>query len=69
MKEKKERKESDANLIRQEKGYQGKDEETKHSPLLDCSVQISSWTKLHYFTPVLVLILYQVNRLHDIGMM
>lgn len=40
-----------------------------HSPLLDCSVQISSWTKLHDFTPMLILILDQINGLDDIGMM
>ena len=53
------------------KGYQDIEVKMKkmHSPLLDCSVQISSWTKLHDFTPVLILILYQINRLHDIGMM
>jgi hypothetical protein len=56
------------NVIGQEKGYESKMKEM-HSPLLDSSVQISSWTKLHDFTPVLILILHQINRLHDIGMM
>ena len=73
MEKRKKEQTSNANDVRQEKGEGTKASESKmkkkHSPLLDCSVQITSGTKLHDFTPMLILILHQVNRFHDIGMM
>ena len=41
----------------------------RHPTLLDRSVQISAWTKLHYFTPVLVLVLNEIHSLNDIDVM
>jgi aspartate-semialdehyde dehydrogenase len=39
----------------------------RYSPFLDCGVQVSSRAKLHYFAPMLILILNEVNSFHDVG--
>lgn len=39
-----------------------------NSPFLDSSVQVSTRAELHHFTPMLVLILDEIDGLDDIGM-
>lgn len=40
-----------------------------HSPLLNRRVQIATWAKLHDLTPVLILVLDEIDRLHNVWMM
>ncbi len=42
---------------------------TRHATLLDRSVEITAWTVLHDLAPMMSLVLDQIDRLHDVGMM
>ena len=39
----------------------------RHSTFFDGRVKVPSWTKLHDFTPVPILILHEIDCLDDVG--